>query len=288
MTEEPTTGHVDLDTLSDLEEGLAGTQVEVAARTHLDSCDECRERLSRLRTTRALLTALPAEQMPEQVREQVDAALARAAEEPSRTVVPLARRGRAWNSPAVAGAAAAAAVVVLVGALVAGNVIHRGRSSGTTNTPSAASAGGNATATAPVQTKEWSTGANYSAANLPTLVPRLLQGTPPALSGTTASPTDGLSASSGKQAVASPRSGFTQDQLRASPAALQACATALADGVPTTPVAVDFASFAGKPAVILVLPTPSHPALLDVWVVRSTCSASSLDVYFQRVARAHS
>jgi hypothetical protein len=286
VTEEPTTGHVDLDTLSDLEEGLAGTQVEVAARTHLDSCHECRERLSRLRTTRALLTALPAEQMPEQVREQVDAALARAAESPSRTVVPLARRARAWNSPAVAGAAAAAAVVVLVGALVAGNVIHRGSSSSTTNAPSAASAGGNAAA--PVQTKEWSTGANYSAANIPTLVPRLVQGTPPALSGTTASPTDGLSASSGKQAVASPRSGFTQDELRASPAALQACATALADGVPTTPVAVDFASFAGKPAVILVLPTPSHPALLDVWVVRSTCSASSLDIYFQRVARAHS
>lgn len=300
MTDDPTTGtgsttdgHVDLDTLADVEEGLAGTQVVVAVETHLQDCADCSDRLSRLRTTRALLTTLPAEPMPASVREQVDVALARAADERTGTVVPLARRRPRWNSPAVAGSAAAAAVVLLAGALIAGHVIHGGGSKADT---SAASAGGTTRNAAPnlstAGMKEWATGANYTAASIPSLIPKLVTGTPPSPVFGAEKSTAGAGSGGGTLAVpaatpgATPaRTGLTQEQLRESPQALLLCATALADGVPTTPVAVDFANYAGKPAVIFALPTPAHPALLDIWVVRSTCSSSNLDLYFQRVPR---
>lgn len=281
MTEHPDAGHVDLSTLAEVEEGTAGTQVEVAARTHLEGCQTCRDRLSRLRTTRALLTTLPAEAMPDDVRDRVDAALARTAAEQPRTVVPLARRSRPWNSPAVAGGAAAAAVVVLVAALVAGNVIHRKHSTSSsslgTNAPTSAAAGNKAGGTL-----EWATGTNYTPATMATLVPRLLTGTPGPIysqNQPAATPTPETTTS------ARATNGFTADQLRASPQAVLACGAVLGGGIATTPVAVDFARFEGKPAVIFALPAIGHPALLDVWVVRSTCSASSLDLYFQRVPR---
>jgi hypothetical protein len=288
VTEQPGTGHVDLETLAEIDEGVAGTHVEVAAATHLETCAECRARRSQLRTTRALLTALPPEQMPEPVQERVDAALARAADEPSKDVIPFARRGRMWASPAVAGGTAAAAVVVLIGALVAGNVIHRDHSKTNTSSPLSSAAGTNNTAGGVAATRVWSTGANYSATTIPTLVPKLLVGSPPPLSAgalpATASPAPAAPGDSGAVSQKSAQ-GITQDELRVSPAAVRECGTVLAGGVPTTPVAVDFARFNGKPAAIFVLPAIAHPTLLDVWVVRSICSASSLDLYFQRVAR---
>jgi hypothetical protein len=193
-----------------------------------------------------------------------------------------------WASPAVAGGTAAAAVVVLIGALIAGNVIHRGHSSSTTSSPLSSSGGANSASGSAVTTKVWSTGSDYSATTIPTLVPRLLVGTPPTGSAAlapTASPAphgpEGAAPSTAQKDTGS----ITQDQLRTSPAAVRACGTVLAGGVPTTPVAVDFARFNGKPATIFVLPAIAHPTLLDVWVVRSICSASSLDLYFQRVPR---
>jgi hypothetical protein len=68
------------------------------------------------------------------------------------------------------------------------------------------------------------------------------------------------------------------------PAAVTACATQLADGVPTTPVAVDLASYDGEPAAILVQPTPGDAATLDVYVVAPGCPAGEFR-YFTRVPR---
>lgn len=296
---QPSAGHVDLDTLADVEEGIAGTQIVVAVETHLSTCAECSDRLSRLRTTRALLTTLPAEPMPDDVRERMDTALSRAADERARTVVPIGSRRRRWNTPALAGAAAAAAVVVLLGALVAGNVIHRGGSKANTASEAAGGTRNASPKVANTAIKEWATGSNYTAASIPQLIPKLVTGTPPSpvfgteqttsgadksSGGTLSGPVGGASGAGAPGAVTA-RNALTQQQLRDSPAALLACAAALADGVPTTPVAVDFARYAGKPAVIFALPTPGHPNLLDVWVVRSTCSSSNLDLYFQRVTR---
>ena len=289
MTGGPGSAHVALDTLADVEEGIAGTQVVVAVETHLQSCSECNERLSRLRTTRALLTTLPAESMPPTVRERVDTALAQAADERSRTVVPLAQRRLRWNSPAIAGTSAAAAVVILVGALVAGHVIHRNPTRHDTSGAAGAGAARNAAPSfSPAGMKEWATGSNYTPASIPSLIPKIVTGTPssPLFGAQKSAPgalTGGTVASPAPTATA--RAALTQEQLRDSPQAVLQCATALADGVPTVPVAVDFAKYDGKPAVILALPTPAHPTLLDIWVVRTTCSSSNLDLYFQRVSR---
>lgn len=294
MSETANGRHLDLDVLADLEENIAAPVVEQAARAHLDVCPECRDRLAHLRTTRALLSTLPAEPMPEAVATRISAALGQAAAPASGTVVPINRRTRPWNSPAVAGAAAVAAVVVLIGGLIAGHVIHRGGKSastagaalGTTTRPKAADS---------TSTKEWATGANYNAATIATLVPRLVTGTPPTNpsfgteAGGGANGSAGAAVTSGSaqapKATAPTPGAITQEEMRSNPSAVAACATILADGVPTVPVAVDFASFEGKPAVIFALPAVGNTAHLDVWVVKSTCSASSLDVYFRRIPK---
>ena len=60
----------------------------------------------------------------------------------------------------------------------------------------------------------------------------------------------------------------------------------LADG-PATPVAVDLARFEGKPAALVVLPTPDDPAKVDAWVVGAGCgeNGDAQVLYFRRVAR---
>jgi anti-sigma factor RsiW len=283
VTENTHSDHVDLDALADMEEGLPGTQDAAAIRGHLDGCPLCRDRLSRLRTTRALLSTLPPEPMPPEVTERLDAALARAASESRGTIVPMARRARPWNSPAIAGAAAAAAVVVLVGALVAGNVIHRGGSGSSKSSAPASSgaAAGGSTQSQVAGIKVWATGSNYTAATIATLAPRLVLGTPPP---SLPEPSSGASTKTAPTAAPGTQV-LTQDVMRASREAMLACSTILAGGVATVPVAVDFADFAGKPAVVFALPAIGHPTMLDIWVVRSTCSSSALDLYFARIPR---
>lgn len=278
--------HLDLDALADLEEGLIEPTAAARIREHVDGCEQCRAKMSRLRTTRALLSALPPEHMPPAVAARVEAALARE-DVPSGTIVPLAGRKRAWNNPAVAGGAAAAAVVVLVAAIVAGTLVHHGnKQKSSTSAATGARSGFGAAKTA--QTKQWSTGTNYTATTIATLVPRLITGTPPSpntVNGPAShAPTSTTSSAAGSNASSTTPT-YTQDELRQSPAALQACGQILAGGVVTTPVAVDFARFDGKPAVIFALPAIGHPTFLDIWVVRSSCSAANLDLYFQRIPR---
>lgn len=284
--DDTSSGHLDLDALAELEEGLTEPQAAAAARAHVEACGDCRALMSRLRTTRALLSALPPESMPPHVAARVDAALSSEDGAPSGTILALNPRKRAWNSPAVAGSVAAAAVVILVAAVVAGTLIHH---SGKQQSGSAATSGTHPEfggSNAGVRTKQWATGSDYTAATIRTLVPRLVTGTP---AGIVNGPSDGAATvpspiSSSSNAGSSGPS-YSQDQLRASPAALAACGQILAGGVATTPLAVDFARFDGRPAVIFALPAIGHPSFLDVWVVRSACSASNLDLYFQRIPR---
>ena len=284
-------GHLDLDDLAELEEGLTVPEAAAVARAHVDGCDQCRALVSRLRTTRALLSALPPEPMPADVAARTQAAIAREDGLPAGTIVPLAGRRRPWNNPAIAGGAAAAAVVVLVAAIVAGTLVHRGGKHHT-DTSSLAGGGSAFSGSRPASTKEWSTGTNYTAATIGALVPKLITGTPPS-SVANGAVTGGPNGAAGTApSTPAPSSGagsntpsYSQDELRSSPAALQACGKILAGGVATSPVAVDFARFDGKPAVVFALPAIGHPASLDVWVVRSNCSAANLDLYFQRIPR---
>ncbi|HET9187081.1 MAG TPA: hypothetical protein VFN80_03940 [Acidothermaceae bacterium] len=64
------------------------------------------------------------------------------------------------------------------------------------------------------------------------------------------------------------------------PAQLQACVQALLDQ-PATPVLVDYAYYAGKPATIIVLKDPADPSTLDVYVEADTADcAKAGDVTF--------
>jgi len=298
VTDSAGSGHVDLQALAEVDEGVAGPEVARAAHEHLEQCSECQDRLAHVRTTRALLSSLPADPMPAAVQARIDAALQRAATEPSGTVVPITGRSRPWKSPAVVGAAAAVAALVVIGALVAGNVLRANKSSSTagSSAPLAGAGAPHGAASGAAGIKEWTTGANYTAATIPALVPRLVTGTPPAkaegASGTSGSLDSNVTAAPAAPAfgaasgATTPRAtSLSRRAMQTDPSALLACGTILAGGVPTIPVAVDFASWNGKPAVIFVLPAVGHADELDVWVVRSVCSTSSLDVYFRRIPR---
>ena len=86
------------------------------------------------------------------------------------------------------------------------------------------------------------------------------------------------SAPSANQPALQPRSPYTGPL--SDPAQLQACVQALLNQ-PATPVLVDYAYYAGKPATIIVLKDPSDPSTLDVYVEADTADcAKAGDVTF--------
>ena len=272
--------HLDLDTVADLDADLLAQDEAAAARAHLADCTQCSQELARLRTTRALLSTMPTESMPQDVTARVETALRHEQEAPAPrgTVVPIGRRR--WNSAAVAGAAAGIAIIGLIAAVALGSIRSGNHGSSSGSTADRAGGAGSALSRAPESVKRWATGRNYTAGSLAGLVPPLVVGTPPATGGgaqTAAPPVSSPATGAGR--------GYTIDQLRSSPAAVIDCGRILGGGTAAAPLAVDFAKYDGKPAAIFVLPTAGHPESLDVWVVRSTCSASSLDYYFRRIPR---
>jgi hypothetical protein len=284
VTDGPVRGaHLSLDELADLDEGI-GDESGVA-RSHLDGCAACRERAGTLRASRALLSALPAEPMPAAVAERITAALA--AEPPpvrAATVVPLSTSRRWWRNPNVAAAAAGIAVVGLATALIVG----RGSSNDTAGTAARApSLDKNAAGSAVPPLKQWESGADYTKATIPRLVPHLVLGDPPPLSATVGgdAPVPRPTTTSATVLGTSGRPTFDLQSLR-TPQSLTACAGVLNDGTAIRPLAVDYALYDGKAAVLLVLPDQRHPeTTLDVWVVRSVCSDSAADLVFVTVPR---
>jgi hypothetical protein len=296
--------HWDLQALARFDQGDVADDDRAAMSAHVERCDSCTRRLGQIRTTRALLSALPAEPMPPGVADRIDAAVAGAGTGPlAATVVPnqprRSRGPRRWfRSPAFAGSAAAVAVLVLVGAIVTATVL---RHQHTNNSASAGSAAGTqASGAADARAiKEWQTGSNYTPATIASLVPPLLTGTPPstlgsqALSLSPAAPKAAAVTPTPSAAPATPAFGATTAhapaitfaQMQASRDAVLNCGKMLAAGGADTPLAVDFARFDGQPAVVIVLPTDGHTETVDVWVVRSVCSDEAIDLYFHRVAR---
>ena len=283
--------HLDLDTLAELDEGLTGGADAAAAESHLTACRPCREQQARLRSTRALLAALPGEPMPPDVAGAVHDALARAPL--SGTVLPLgdptAARRRRWRSrPTLAGLAATAAVVALVAAVAVG-ALH---SSSKDNPPAldapvAGSAAGAGQQGIPIT----ASGRHYTAANAHRLVQQIA-GSATEASGTgsaAAAPSVGAGT---KAAPAGPDTVAPDLQpLYTSQQALLTCVAALtAGGRPVLPLTVDFATFSDKakkihraPALVVVLPGPAGRA--DGWIVGPDCAtAPDNNIYlFERV-----
>lgn len=266
--------HLDLDRLADLEEGLLTPDEETAAQTHLRDCDDCRSRKAQLDGTRSLLSDLPPQEMPAAVAARVEAALAAL---PSTTIVPLSRTRRGWRAhPTAAGLGAAAAVAALIAALVVGRTSSHHPSStagGTAGTLGAASAGRTSIPLPPPTV----TGTKYTFRNLARTVPPLLTPStalalaPKTTAGTAPQP----SAGTGAEATVTPPPAL--NRLFASPGALEACVRGIEGGPAAVPLAIDFATFEGAPAVVIVLPGLDE-GKVDAWFVGPACTSTDVNL----------
>ena len=265
--------HLDLDALADV---LAGE----LSSAHLDGCADCQTRLSELAgamtSVTAALTALPDPVIPPDLVAQIDKALARerrALNAPAAaTVTPLATR-RSGSRWLLAGGSIAASAALVVG----GIVLFSGDSpkSSTTASDQTASIARNATGAA------YGRDGQLLAAELP----KLLKGNAPAVAGqgaaaAPAAPTGGAEAQTLDSRTAATKPTADPMALLRTPSGLAACLASLSDpSDPGIPLALDYASFEGQPALVVVLPT-STDNRVDVFVVGAMCSQTDSKVLF--------
>ncbi len=273
--------HLDLDALADV---LAGQ----AEGPHLEGCDACRASLAELELALAqvtdLLHALPDPELPEGLAERLDAAVAlerrTARAGAGATVTPLAaRRGLRWMP--VAGGIAAAAVLVTGGIVL---------THGSGRSPKATTAAGAGTIA------RSSTGTAYARDGkaLAAELPALLKGNAPANDSRAGmSSTAGVNPQSAPLSAPQPSAGVNkgapvQDPLAAlrGTTGLAACLSALTDPHdPGVPLALDYATFDGQPALVAVLPSAKSDKV-DVFVVGAGCSAADANLlFFARLAK---
>ncbi len=305
--------HLDLDALADVladgpygrggRAGMGDVGRSTADRAaHLATCAGCAGRLAELEVAvghvAGALAALPEPELPAGLAERLDAAMAaerartttdgvatqRAATEAAVTesaksraatadVVPLAgrRRGSARWLPIAGGIAAAAA-------LVFGGVLLTQK-------------GGSSSSTASVKSAKLlvavnSTGAAYGKDGkaLVAALPALLKG-----SSTEAFETAPVTPNIGAPKATQQRSAATpQDALATlrSTTGLSACLSGLTDpGDPGIPLALDYASFDGKPAMVVILPSAKADKV-DVFVVGAGCGVKDSHLlYFTRLPK---
>jgi hypothetical protein len=264
--------HADLDQLAD---ALADGQEPA----HLAGCAECRARLVELGTaTTAVsgaLAALGPPAPPADLAERLAAAIDRERAPAPTNVLPLQQSRRTRWLPAL-GAVAAAAVLVVGGVVLTSG---DGGSKGTTADQ----------ASSPSYTVN-DTGTDYTAASLAAALPGLLSGTPTTTSELAQKATDGgATPGSTRASDATTYSAVVPpDQLKAlrDTAGLATCLASLTDPSESgLPLAVDYAMYQGKPALVVVLPS-SKPDKVDVFVVPVGCAkADGSLLYFTRLPR---
>jgi hypothetical protein len=284
LTPDGTAAHLDDDQLADLDEGLLQRDAAVAARSHLERCARCRARqgdLSALRADLADLAGLARQPLPDDVAARLDTALAAEAGSDARpssvTVVPsLPQQQRRDRSRWGSGLVQAAAVLVVLLALggVGYSLITSGGGNGVSTAGSAASdsagkAGERGSATGGTPTVVRS-GRDYTATTLGSALTAVIARRPAAAANGDSPPS---------AAGSSPETGSA---LLSSPAALDACVAGL--GYTTPALGVDLATFQGKPAAVVVVPTEDDPTHVDVYAVAPSCPPNEF-LAFSRVAR---
>lgn len=258
--------HVSLDDLADLIVGEASP--DLAA--HVADCADCTARRDELAVAlgavAADLAALPAPEVPADVAARLDAVVPPPA--PSGTVVPLAaapsRRTPPWGA---LGAVAAAAVLVTGGVLL----VQHGGGAGSSADKSSSTAG------AAPQLPTSSTGTDYrkDGKALALALPQLLAGpTRTEAAPSDAAPTDAKQNAPLAAAMADPLARL-RDQT-----ALASCLAGLSDPTSTDlPLALDYAQFEGRPALVVVLPT-DKAGKVDVFVVGAQCDQTDQKLLF--------
>jgi len=270
-----------------------GSDDRADLRAHVAGCANCAGQAALLVDARSLLGDLPAPPVPPDVVGRLDTALAAEARRPaghavaaasvagpagSVTLLPAsAGRGsrRAWANPG----AVAAGIVVLLGAVVGiGTLIGRDGSQSSTKSSASRSVAGLVKSPGLVT----GTGRDYTAAALDPYV-RTLLATPGAATGTVPQ----SSASPATAPTPSPQLPTAVDPTLARlqrPGQLQACVDELAGRRGVVPIAVDFARFQGRPAVIVVLADP-EPARVQAWVVGAGCRSGQAELLRYQVVR---
>lgn len=262
--------HLDLDALADV---LAGER-----DPHLEECPACRARLAELSaalpSVSAALAALPDPVPPGDLELRLATAVDEARGAAPANVLPLVRRRTRWL-PAL-GAVAAAAVLVTGGVL-----LTQGGGGGVSSD----------TAASPLRARGYAvndTGANYTATpgSLSAALPGLLSGNAERTGAEdrAAAPTP-LAQRFASKAAQSPGAAVppaAPDPLAPlrSTAGLARCLASLTDpGADGLPLALDYASFNGAPALVVVLPS-SKPDKVDVFVVPAGCAQADGRVLF--------
>lgn len=290
----PTPFHLDLDALADV---LADQAPDVAT-SHLGRCASCASRLAELEAAEArviaVLSTLPPPDVPADLADRLTAALA--AEAPlaggratattgaSVTALPTGRPHRTWLP------AAAAAVLLVSGAGIGWSLLSGGGGSD--------SAGDEFASSAP-EVVVSSTGTDYAdTAAVTAALPGVLSGQSArayaesgAAAGATGDSADNDPAGSGAAASAEVPTAATLTV--ADPLARLRTAEGLADCLaglqatpeeePLQPLAVDFATYGGAPALAVLLTDPD-PTKLSVFVVGPQCAQADAQLlHFVRV-----
>jgi hypothetical protein len=257
--------HLDLDLLADaLADDVGGGFEGGAQPEHLRACTTCAAALADLRTALTAvatdLAALPAvPPVPESLeRSVVPTGAAATTVLPSEPVTRLddRRRGAPTWLLAVGGLAAAAALVIGGGLFLTSN--------------SSDSSRGSTAATSPTHFPVNTTGADYTTpGTLQAALPGLLHGKQETLDAVVPSRAAGAA---GVKTAADPLA-----RLRTTPG-LAGCLASLTDpNDPGVPLALDYASYKGAPALVVVLPA-SKPSKLDIWVVGASCNQLESDL----------
>jgi hypothetical protein len=188
---------------------------------------------------------------------------------PSATVLPLPARRASGTSRTFRWVVGAAAAVVVVGA---GAAVVRGGLSGSDSSGGTAvmaeDAAGDRGA-APIRTSGTDYRSDDLAAQAQALVAKALDG-----SGAPVAP-----AETPEVVPTDAASPGTASRDLLSDATLAACLEQLTGGPGATPLAVDQGSYEGKPADVVVLPSPDDAARLEVWVVGPGCTRESVELY---------
>jgi hypothetical protein len=258
----------------------------------------------------ALLASLPAEPMPPEVLARIEEALARepaliGSAAPVLPSLETARQRRNLHGPllfrvaaSVVGVAVAFGVGLIIvesggpgssaGTSAAGAPSVPAAADSTARAASGSTAAGSTAASASASNefgiRVLRTGRTYDAANLATQAIPLIAGVPfqtlaPAAASTAAS-SAAVANGPGKKSAVPSRTGLpatsaphpiSAGQLVDSPTLLAACVSELADRDGRSAIAVDIGSWAGAPAVIVVLPPAAGTSDLEVFAVRPSC-----------------
>lgn len=264
--------HLGLDELADVLCGEAAAD----ATEHAATCPACSAALTDLEAAQvpllAALATLPDPEPPADLDQRLLAAFARERRTQTAagaaTVLPLPARRRppAW----LTGAAAAAAVIGVVG----GGIVLLSR--GSTNTSGSTTAASAPSTAGPV-VRRLATGTAYRKVG-----PSFTAALPLLLNGATS---DAFAAPQVKSNERKAAAGDPLGRLRDEGALAGCLASLTTPEDPGVPLAVDYATFEGTPALVVVLPS-TKPASVDVYVVGPSCTQADADLrYFVRLPR---